>query len=114
MVGEYSDNIARRLEEDLRKALVKEERGQKDPKKRWVAKMVRSAKLHHKICPYFDRKKKSCFLKLGARCPYDGKFDNCPIFVEFLERRYDEIVKAGKPLPADFEDPLIQFGVEFF
>ncbi len=102
------------LQEDvLGKALSKEEK-QKDPKKRWVQKMIRSAKLHHKICPYFDRKKKLCFLKLGEKCPYEGKFDNCPIFVQFLEKRYDEITAAGKPLPADFEDPLVQFGVEMF
>ncbi len=99
-------------EEALKKALMKDEKAQKDPKRRWVQKMLRSAKLHHKICPYYDRKKKNCFLKLGERCPYEGKFDNCSVFIQFLEKRYDEIVAAGKPLPADFEDPLVQFGVE--
>ncbi|MEM1526270.1 MAG: hypothetical protein QW775_00520 [Ignisphaera sp.] len=85
--------------------------GYRDAKKQWIQKMIKSAKLHHKICPFYDRKKKFCFIKLGERCQYDGKFDNCPTFIEFLEKRFDEIVNAGKPLPNDFEDPLVQFGV---
>jgi hypothetical protein len=84
---------------------------QKDPKKVWVQKMIRSAKLHHKLCPFYDRKKRFCFLKLGERCTLDGRFENCTVFTSFLERRYDEIVAMGKPLPIDFEDPLVQFGV---
>ncbi len=84
---------------------------QKDAKKAWIQKMIRSAKLHHKLCPFYDRKKRLCFLKLGERCPFDGRFENCSIFIGFLDRRYDEIVSAGKPLPIDFEDPLVQFGV---
>ena len=84
---------------------------QKDAKRAWVQKMIRSAKLHHKLCPFYDRKKKLCFLKLGERCLTDGRFENCPVFISFLEKRYDEIVAAGKPLPVDFEDPLVQFGV---
>uniref|UniRef100_A0A7C4BD71 Uncharacterized protein n=1 Tax=Ignisphaera aggregans TaxID=334771 RepID=A0A7C4BD71_9CREN len=84
---------------------------QKDPKKVWVQKMIRSAKLHHKLCPFYDRKKRFCFLKLGERCTLDGRFENCTVFTSFLERRYDEIVATGKPLPIDFEDPLVQFGV---
>jgi hypothetical protein len=84
---------------------------QKDQKKVWIQKMIKSAKLHHKLCPFYDRKKKLCFLRLGERCPYDGKFDNCPIFIGFLDKRYEEIIAAGKPLPIDFEDPLVQFGV---
>ena len=84
---------------------------QKDAKRAWVQKMIRSAKLHHKLCPFYDRKKKLCLLKLGERCLTDGRFENCPVFISFLEKRYDEIVAAGKPLPVDFEDPLVQFGV---
>jgi len=84
---------------------------QKDAKVRWIARMMRSAKLKYKVCPYFDRKKKICFLNLGAKCPYEGRYDNCQVFVAFLEKRYNEIVSAGKPLPADFDDPLVQFGV---
>jgi len=84
---------------------------QKDQKRVWIQKMIKSAKLHHKLCPFYDRKKKLCFLRLGERCPYDGKFDNCPIFIGFLDKRYEEIIAAGKPLPIDFEDPLVQFGV---
>jgi hypothetical protein len=84
---------------------------QRDPKRVWVQKMVKSAKLHHKLCPFYDRKKRFCFLKLGEKCPLDGRFENCSVFTGFLEKRYDEIVAAGKPLPIDFEDPLVQFGV---
>jgi len=39
---------------------------QKDQKRAWIQKMVRSAKLHHKLCPFYDRKKKFCFLRLGG------------------------------------------------
>jgi len=84
---------------------------QRESKKSWVQKMIKSAKSHHKICPFFDRKTKLCFLKLGEKCTVDGRFEGCPVFISFLERRYDEIVAAGKPLPVDFEDPLVQFGV---
>ncbi|MEM0026672.1 MAG: hypothetical protein QXT53_01900 [Ignisphaera sp.] len=84
---------------------------QKDAKKAWIQKMIRSAKLHHKLCPFYDRKKRLCFLKLGEKCTLDGRFENCQIFIGFLDRRYDEIVASGKPLPIDFEDPLVQFGV---
>lgn len=89
----------------------KVDENQREGKKQWVQKMIKSAKLHHKICPFYDRKKKFCFIKLGEKCSYDGKFDNCPVFVEFLEKRYDEIVSAGRSLPIDFEDPLVQFGI---
>jgi len=98
-------------EEELRKALAAaEEREKRDPKKRWVQRMIRSAKLHHKICPYYDKKKGTCFKLLGGKCVREGRFENCPVFIQFLERKYDEIVALGKPLPVDFEDPLIQFG----
>jgi len=96
---------------DLMAAPPKKGEEGKDSKKQWIQKMIKSAKLHHKICPFYDRKKKFCFLRLGEKCLYDGKFDNCPIFIEFLEKRYEEIVSVGKPLPNDFEDPLVQFGV---
>ncbi len=95
---------------DIGKSSTAVER-QKDQKRAWIQKMVRSAKLHHKLCPFYDRKKKFCFLRLGEKCQFDGKFDNCSIFIGFLEKRYDEITASGKPLPVDFEDPLVQFGV---
>ena len=59
-------------EDELRKALaMAEEKERKDPKKKWVARMLRSAKQHHKgMCPYYDRKTKLCFVapegKVGA------------------------------------------------
>ncbi|MEZ0290379.1 MAG: hypothetical protein ABWJ42_04740 [Sulfolobales archaeon] len=80
---------------------------QADPKRRWVERMMRSAKKYHKICPYYDKKTNSCFLKLGGKCDRDGRFEACPVFIDFLEKRYDAIVSSGKPLPVDFMDPLI-------
>ncbi len=80
---------------------------QVDQKKKWVDKMLKSAKKYHKICPYYDKKTNACFLKLGSKCDRDGKYDTCPVFIEFLENKYDKIVKSGRPLPVDFMDPLI-------
>ncbi|MEM0037751.1 MAG: hypothetical protein QXX81_03510 [Zestosphaera sp.] len=80
-----------------------------DPKKRWVDKMIRSAKKYHKICPYYDKKTANCFIKQLkgvkiSRCDRDGKFDGCSIFVTHLEERYDRYVSLGEFLPVDFRD----------
>jgi hypothetical protein len=98
-------------EEDLRKALTVEQTPSEkaDPKKRWVDRMMRSAKQYHKICPYFDKKTGNCFIKLlsgykKARCEREGKFDGCPVFIEYLENTYDKITKEGRMLPMDFRD----------
>ena len=92
-------------EEELKKALGQiEEKEKKDPKKRWVQRMMRSAKQYHKMCPYYDKRTGKCFLKLGERCERDGKFDGCPVFVEWLSQKYDELKSKGKPLPMDFLD----------
>lgn len=92
-------------EEELKKALIVEEKEKKeDPKRKWVQRMVRSARHYHKICPYFDKKKGTCFIKLGGKCERDGKFEACPVFIEFLENAYDKITKSGRPLPMDFQD----------
>ncbi len=97
-------------EEEIKKALDLEAKAKKDPKKRWVERMIRSAKQYHKICPYYDKKTVACFLRLGEKCDRDGRFEACPVFIAFLEKKYDEITKAGKPLPVDFLDPLITYG----
>ena len=94
-------------EDELRRVLESESKQKKDPKRRWVERMIKSAKQYHKICPYFDKKIDSCFLQLGDRCGRDGKFETCPVFINFLEKKYDDITKSGKPLPMDFLDPLI-------
>lgn len=78
-----------------------------DQKKKWVDKMIKSAKKYHKICPYYDKKTNSCFLRLGGKCDRDGKFDTCPVFIEFLEKKYDSFVRSGRPLPVDFMDPAM-------
>ena len=71
---------------------------------RWVQKMLRSARKYHKLCPYYDKKTQQCFIRLGEKCDRDGKFETCPVFIEFLEKRYMEYTKSGKPLPMDFLD----------
>ncbi len=98
-------------DDELKKAL-EEKQAQKtspDEKQKWVARMMRSAKHHHKICPYFDKKTGMCFLALGAKCDRDGKFENCPVFKDFLERKYEEYKSKGMPLPVDFADITIGF-----
>ncbi len=73
-------------------------------KDRWIQKMLKSAKQYHKLCPYYDKKTQQCFLRLGERCDRDGKFETCPVFIEFLAKRYDEYIEKGKTPPMDFLD----------
>lgn len=92
-------------DEDLKKALLeKKEKKPADEKQRWVQRMLRSAKQYHKICPYFDKKTKMCFIALGTKCDREGKFDACPMLRSFLERKYDEYKSKNLPLPVDFAD----------
>lgn len=74
---------------------------------RWVQRMLKSAKQYHKLCPYYDKKTKKCFLTLGGKCDRDGKFDACPVFVSFLENKYREFVSRGRTPPSDFLDVTI-------
>lgn len=92
-------------EDEITRAISQsEERNNRDPKKRWIARMVRSAKQYHKMCPYYDKRTGKCFLKLGERCDRDGRFDGCPVFISWLAERYDELKSKGRPLPMDFLD----------
>lgn len=80
-----------------------------DGKKKWMLKMIKSAKAKHKLCPYFDKKTAQCFLRLTmknqhGKCDRDGRFDNCPILLEFLERVYDDFSSKKKSLPNNFQD----------
>ena len=85
----------------------------KDPKRLWVERMIKSAKLYHKICPYFDKKTGGCFIKQlktlrKAKCDRDGRFDNCPVFAQFLEDVYEKVKAQGGVLPMDFRDiPMV-------
>ncbi|ADI31213.1 hypothetical protein [Staphylothermus hellenicus] len=92
------------LQEALGKAEKKEE---VDEKQKWIQRMIRSAKHHHKICPYYDKKTGMCFLTLGEKCPRDGRYETCPVFREFLEKKYEEYKSKGLPLPVDFADITI-------
>ncbi len=96
-------------DDELRKALEEKQRVKEttNEKQKWVARMLRSAKHHHKICPYYDKKTGMCFLTLGSRCDRDGRFENCPVFRSFLERKYEEYKSKGRPLPMDFADITI-------
>ncbi len=90
-------------DEELNQALA--EQGQKeDEKQRWIQRMIKSAKHHHKICPYYDKKTGMCFLQLGGKCDREGRYENCPVFRQFLEKRYEDYKKKGLPLPVDFAD----------
>jgi hypothetical protein len=73
-------------------------------KDRWIQRMLRSARTYHKLCPYFDKKTQQCFIKLGEECDRDGKYDTCPVFIDFLSQKYTEYASKGRPLPTDFLD----------
>ncbi len=99
-----------KINEKMLEQLVKVEKEEKkDPKKVWVERMMRSARLHYKRCPYLDHKTKMCFLTLGEKCTREGKFDGCPVFIEWLEKKYDEYKQRNRPLPTDFLDLTIGF-----
>lgn len=101
-------------EDELKKALSAIVIEKKDPKRRWIERMLKSAKSHHKICPYFDKRLGNCFLRQlsdkKGKCEREGKFDGCNVFMEFLEQTYDKLVREGKHLPVDFRDlPTIMY-----
>jgi len=79
----------------------------KEEMNRWVQKMIRSARQYHKLCPYYDKKTLQCFLRLGDKCDRDGRFETCPVFVEFLENKFVEYKEKNRPLPMDFLDVTI-------
>lgn len=98
----YSD------EEDLNEYELKKEI--KDPKQRWVIRIIRSMKNYYKKCPYYDIKSGECFIKLNVedtKCTREGKYEGCPILEAFLAERYEELKKRGKPIPYDFRDLAI-------
>lgn len=96
-----SDKIT---ESELDKLLLNREEKKLDEKQRWVNRIMKSARQYHKICPYFDKRTKMCFLAMGAKCDREGKFDACNIFRGFLESKYDEYKAKKMPLPLDFTD----------
>ncbi|ADL18689.1 hypothetical protein ASAC_0282 [Acidilobus saccharovorans 345-15] len=80
-----------------------------DGKRRWVIKMIKSAKSQHKLCPYYDKKTQICFLMVTmnnqqGKCDREGRFDGCPMFTNFLERVYDDYTAKKKVLPNSFQD----------
>ncbi len=96
-------------DDEIKKALSEQKPKQEDnsEKQKWIQKMIKSAKHHHKICPYYDKKTGMCFLQLGGKCDREGRYENCPVFRQFLEKKYEEYKKKGLPLPVDFTDIVI-------
>ena len=79
------------------------------PEKKWVQKMIKSARRYHKLCPYFDKKTTYCLLMVTVegrtgKCDRDGRYDNCPIFVKFLEKVYNWYTSRKATPPTDFQD----------
>jgi len=93
--------------ERIMSQLIEQETKTKDPKKRWINRMLKSAKMYHKMCPYYDKRTGKCFLKMGGKCEREGKFDGCPVFIEWLSKKYDELKEKGVPLPMDFQDLVL-------
>lgn len=97
-------NSTKITEEDLAEALMEKQEKRIDEKQKWVNRILRSARQYHKMCPYFDKRTKMCFITMGTRCEREGKFDTCPVFKAFLEKKYDEYKSKKQPLPYDFAD----------
>ncbi len=89
-------------------------RGEEEsPEKKWISKMLKSAKRYHKLCPYYDKKTGQCLLMVTVegrpgRCDRDGRFDGCPVFIKFLEKMYEYYTSRKKVLPRDFQDVVNQ------
>lgn len=92
-------------ENDLDKILMeKQDKKQVDEKQKWVSRIMKSARQYHKICPYFDKRTKMCFITMGTKCDREGKFETCNVFKAFLESKYDQYKAKNLPLPLDFAD----------
>ncbi|MEM0198914.1 MAG: hypothetical protein QW721_00035 [Desulfurococcaceae archaeon] len=94
-------------EKDLTEALADKQNKKIDEKQRWVNRILKSAKQYHKLCPYYDKRTKMCFIAIGVKCDREGKFDTCYTFRSFLEKKYDEFKAKNKPLPLDFTDVVL-------
>ncbi len=94
-------------EKDLEEALMGKAEKKVDEKQRWVNRILRSAKQYHKLCPYFDKRTRMCFIGMGIKCEREGKFEACPVFRQFLEAKYDEYKAKNRPLPLDFQDVVL-------
>lgn len=94
-------------EKDLAEALMEKQDKKADEKQKWVNRILKSARQYHKLCPYFDKRTRMCFIAIGAKCDREGKFEACPVFRSFLEKKYDEYKEKNKPLPLDFTDVVL-------
>ncbi|EZQ06823.1 MULTISPECIES: hypothetical protein [Acidianus] len=106
-----SNKSVKMTEDEISKALAKAEKEaeKKDHKKIWMDKMMKSAKTYYKLCPYYDKKTSSCFLSTSNRgnrekCNREGRYENCPIFLGFLDEKYQDYTSKKKILPLDFLD----------
>lgn len=94
-------------EKDLKEALMEKQDKKLDEKQKWINRILKSAKQYHKLCPYYDKRTKMCFLTTGTKCDREGRFDACPVFRAFLEKKYNEFKAKNKPLPLDFTDVVL-------
>lgn len=106
-----SNKSVKMTEDEINKALAKAEKEaeKRDHKKIWIDKMLKSAKTYYKLCPYYDKKTSNCFLMLSSndsnkKCNREGRYDNCPVFLAFLDNKYQEYTSKKKILPLDFLD----------
>ncbi len=105
--------MVREIDEEIIEDRELQKQELEDPKKRWVLKMVKSAKRYHKLCPYYDKKTGMCLLMITVegvqgKCDRDGRYDGCPVFNKFLEKVYDSYKSRRKVLPNDFQDVVNQ------
>jgi len=101
-----SNKSVKMSEDEIDQALAKAEKEaeKKDHKKIWIDKMIKSAKTYYKVCPYYDKKTSKCFLDLANKCTREGRYENCPVFMGFLDNKYQDLTSKKKILPLDFLD----------
>ncbi|ABU82478.1 hypothetical protein Igni_1302 [Ignicoccus hospitalis KIN4/I] len=99
-----SDKDLEKLLEEITDTETEDIMKKNDPKYKWIRQIMISAKKYHKLCPYYDKRTGKCFLEFDYKCDRAGKFDGCPVFIRYLEKKYDELKAKGKRLPMDFMD----------
>ena len=102
-----SDKDLERMLEEITDVESEDIMRKDDPKYKWIRQIMLSARKYHKLCPYYDKRTGKCFLEFDYKCDRGGKFDGCPIFIKYLEKKYEELKAKGKSLPMDFMDPSV-------
>lgn len=95
------------FEEDMSEYELEQRRSSsKDPKQRWINKIISSIQRYYKKCPHYDFKTGMCLImdSDNPKCPRDGRYEGCPILEEFLSKKYDYYKSKGVNPPYDFRD----------